>query len=455
MIEKMWEILSTLTGESQKAAREKCAELGFDTNRGVVSLDESFINLNAAKIILVDAIEKRKLIQLPISIQKVVLSHLESISRSLTGLLNGTDEVENLSDYIEQLNVAIWQYGLHNLSEEVLGYLNKMNQLKGQELEIARLSQQLDAALEQKQSLQTLISEATQAADSLKNLVSQSEEHTKKIEDNLERINEASQNASALLSTIQQNETTTTQLLSSSKVSNAEVLALEPKIKEFYSQIDQYRTKINSTIEDAQNAVEANKKATEELIANLRQLEDQIKVQIQKATGFSLFHSFQTRQLELAQSKKFWVWALSALVVASLGVSIFVISTTGKFDVAFYVKLSMTLPLIYAITFCTVQYGRERKLEEEYAFKSNISISLIPYKELVEKLVNDQQAGEREKFTAFIIDAITKVYTSPTDRIFDTEPKSKFKTEDVLKELEKVLETVVKPLDPLLKALKH
>ena len=36
----------------------------FDTNRGIISLDESFINLSAARIILADAIEKQKLIQL-------------------------------------------------------------------------------------------------------------------------------------------------------------------------------------------------------------------------------------------------------------------------------------------------------------------------------------------------------------------------------------------------------
>jgi hypothetical protein len=66
--------------------------------------------------------------------------------------------------------------------------------------------------------------------------------------------------------------------------------------------------------------------------------------------------------------------------------------------VAFYLKLSLSLPLIYAITFCTVQYSRERKLEEEYAFKSNISVSLDPYRELVEKLVDKQQPQDREKF---------------------------------------------------------
>jgi len=72
----MWEILTTLTDEAERAAVAKCTELGFDPNRGVVSLEESFANLNAARNILMDAIEKQKLVQLPITVQSVLLGHL-------------------------------------------------------------------------------------------------------------------------------------------------------------------------------------------------------------------------------------------------------------------------------------------------------------------------------------------------------------------------------------------
>jgi predicted component of type VI protein secretion system len=455
MIKKILEILTTLTAESQNAALEKCTELGFDTNRGIITLDESFMNLNNARQILTDAIEKRKLIQLPITVQKNLLSDLESISRSITNLLNGVDEVVNLANYIEQLNVAIWQYGFHNLSDEVLGYLNKINQLKTQEVEIAKMKRELKSTIAQKHTLEKLLSEANQSVDNLKTMVSQSNESAQKTKENLDATTKTSQNAAALLANIQQNDSTASQLLASTKTSNATVTTLEPRIKEFYSQVDKYKTKMDETSKQSQGIIDTNIKATSELITKLQELEDQIKAQIQKATGFSLFHSFQTRQHELAKSKKLWIGALIVLVFASLCVSIFVITTTENFNVAFYVKLSMSLPLFYAIAFCTIQYGRERKLEEEYAFKSNISISLVPYKELVEKLVNDQQAGEREKFTSFIIDAVTKVYTSPVDKVFESEHKPKDDPVDILKQLEKILEAIVKPLEPLVKLLKH
>lgn len=65
-----------------------------------------------------------------------------------------------------------------------------------------------------------------------------------------------------------------------------------------------------------------------------------------------------------------------------------------------------------------MQYSHERKLEEEYAFKSNISISLVPYKELIEKvMINEPQ--EKVKFTAFLIEAVDRVFTPPIDRVFE------------------------------------
>lgn len=455
MIKRIWEILTTFTEESQKAALDQCVEKGFDTKRGVIPLEESFINLSAATNILSDAIQKEKLVQLPITVQKIILTHLEAISRSLTSLTGGTDEVENLSNYIEQLNVSIWQYGFYNLSDEVLGFLNKMNQLKHQEVELNNLRKELLIGLKQKKGLESLLEQVNTSIKSLEGIVVQSEENSKKTADGLAATTQASEKAAALLATIQQNNTTTTQILSSTKTSSAEVLALEPKIKEFYAQVDQYRTKINSTTEDSQKTIKTNKDETDELLTYLRKLEGQIKDQIEKATGFSLFHSFQTRQLELAKSKNVWIYALAGLVLASWAISTFVILSTKDFDVAFFGKLSLTIPLIYAIFFCTVQYGRERKLEEEYAFKSNISISLVPYQELVEKIVDEKQQGEREKFTAFIIDAITKVYTSPTDKVFEPEHKSKSPTSDPLKQLEKVLKGVIDPLKPLFDIIKH
>src|SRR4051812_43943340 len=85
----IWRISTTLTEEAMAAAAAKGKEMGFDPNRGVVSLPESFINLSSARAILEDAIDKQKLIHLPITVQKEILATLETTAKSLQGLTSG------------------------------------------------------------------------------------------------------------------------------------------------------------------------------------------------------------------------------------------------------------------------------------------------------------------------------------------------------------------------------
>jgi hypothetical protein len=421
----MREILSTLSDEAQNAALAKCSELGLDPDRGVVSLQESFANLRAARDMLIDAIDQGKLAQLPISIQTSLTTNVEAVGRALTGLIGGADEVVNLATAVEQLNAAMWQYGMRNLSGEVLGYVTKMNQLKQEERVLHDAKRELEAGLVIKAHLGTLVAETETLKAGIQAQLVTAEETARKITEQSTHTTEADAKATAALAVIQQTDTTAATLLAATKASNAEVQALEPRIKEFYGQIDEHRTKMAATAAGAVGALDT------------------------QATGYSLFHSFQTRQLALARSKWFWAVALAVMLLCSVGVSLFVILTTKGHDLAFYIKLSLGLPLLFAISFCALQYGRERRLEEEYAFKSNISISLVPYQELVGKLVNQANPAEQEKFAAFIIESVNKVFTSPTERIFDERGRQKGLLTD--KGIKQMLQTV----EPLLKAVKE
>ena len=88
------------------------------------------------------------------------MTTLEAISKSLTGLINSADEVVNLVNAIEQLNTAIWRYGFYNLSEEVLGYQTKLNQLKNQEVEIKNVKDELEDGLSLKKKIEVLLGES-------------------------------------------------------------------------------------------------------------------------------------------------------------------------------------------------------------------------------------------------------------------------------------------------------
>ncbi len=199
---------------------------------------------------------------------------------------------------------------------------------------------------------------------------------------------------------------------------------------------------------EAKESIEAGKAGLTKLVTELGELEGRIRESVERATGYTLFHSFQKRQLDIARSKRFWGYTLGIVVVISLiasGFFIWSLQFVQAYNAAFYLKLSVSVPLIYAIAFCNVQYSRERRLEEEYAFKSTISISLDPYQKLVEKLVDKTKPEELAKYTAFIIDSVSRVFTSPTEQIFET-PGDKNSAEKLIKACGEFIEPVVKGL---------
>jgi hypothetical protein len=577
-LSRVWSICTTLTDEAMGVASARAKELGFDPNRGLVPLPESFINLSSAGSIIEDAIEKQKLVQLPITVQRELLANLETISKSLQGLASGVDEVVNLTTAIEALNTAIWKYGLHNLSDQVLGYQKKLNQLKNQELQISKVVTLLEGASGAIEKANAAAAETEQQKNSALALLEQVKQSAVASTSLLEQVKDVSTKAGAFFATIQQNEKQSGELTAAIKTANNELFALDGSVRKFYGEVDEYRRKITKTSDDAsklitasesavkkltedttakteetiatlladsktaieelrtavddavktsdassktavdtltakidakiaqdeesfsnltsatkanittsqtaadgkltealnalstsssnlvsqsqeklteleqklalrsEETIEANQKKTQELIAELAKLKDQIREQIQQATGFQLFGAFQSRQNEIAKSKNIWVYAIAALVVISAGVTIWIAHEAQFYSAnnfAFWVKLSLTVPLGFAITFCTVQYGRERRLEEEYAFKSSVSVSLNPYRDLVHSILEKDGQVDQSKYTDFVIGSVTNVFTPPTDKVFDNAKESGF-TQKTFKQTAEIIGTAVK-----------
>jgi hypothetical protein len=159
----IWELTTKLSNEALRAAENKAKELGFDLNKGVVSFAEARINLIYSRDLLSDAIQNKKLIQLPVTIQTGLKTILEEIVSRVTNLTNGTDDIVLFADRVEKFNIALWQYGFHNLSDQLLGFQTKMNQLKSQELSVENLLQSLHAASAIGNTVQEILT-ATQAS---------------------------------------------------------------------------------------------------------------------------------------------------------------------------------------------------------------------------------------------------------------------------------------------------
>lgn len=130
------------------------------------------------------------------------------------------------------------------------------------------------------------------------------------------------------------------------------------------------------------------------------------------------------------------------LLVLSAGLTAWIAFEAQSYTVtslAFWVKLSVTIPVGFAITFCAVQYGRERRLEEEYAFKASISVSLNPYRDLVLSILSKEGVVDQGRYTEFVIDSVRNVFTSPTERVFEGQKKEAGLTSKTFKQAAEVI----------------
>jgi hypothetical protein len=561
---KLWDIVTTLSESSQQAAVRVAQDKGFDLEAGQIPFQETLINLSHDRDVLREAVEKGRIVQIPLKLQYRLLAEATKVKAQLEQLASGTDAVLPLENAVEDLSATIWQFNLQNLAPQVLAFESKMNDLKAQETQIKKVlseARKLESTIKQLSELQT------EAESHVKNTSQYAEEgrtKTDHITALLQSSEEAERNTLGAATVVQQHQSEIAKSAASARDASADVLSLRERSQEIIdtlkqaseaferakSEMEELKTSSTEYIESTQLAnskfvddleqgvnakveslVESTSEKMDESISTttkqlkaaideatenyaklegetaqaeedrearfkvglskcvsdfddskttsletfgaefaviqektrdnidkhdaeaekltkyLGELEARIHDSIERATGFTLFHSFQKRQIDLTRSKYIWAWALLLCVAASIALSCFLIHSLAgihEFNALFLIKLSISLPIIFAITFCSVQYAKERRLEEEYAFKSNISISLEPYRKLVGSLVNLEDPEERAKYTAFIIASINKVFTSPTGLVFDSDEKDGETAKGLLKTAGDVAETLLK-----------
>jgi len=211
--------------------------------------------------------------------------------------------------------------------------------------------------------------------------------------------------------------------------SQNEVGAIESKIKEFFTQIDQYSQKLSEHDNNATTIIKTSEEKTSQIVKTNENLQKEIKEHLLKAVGDSLFGAFQKRKRSIVASK--WIWAaLSAVsLLIQTGAVIWLaneahgIATPEKaffVNPMFLLKTTITIPILFLIIFCIRQYGQEREYEELYAFKAALSFSLSPYLDLVKDLSQDQAA---ESYRDFVVQTIRQVFEDPLSQVKKGEDK--------------------------------
>lgn len=208
----------------------------------------------------------------------------------------------------------------------------------------------------------------------------------------------------------------------------------------FNTQLAEYKHELAVLSTTAKSDIKVYKDETENIVGKNSKLQEEIEHLLGYAIGTNLNSSFEARKDKIFENAKLCLIGICVGIILLLLI-IFYLFTNDYFDkqlttiinienkvvlnsLLWSIKLGFTAPALYLIGFCTERYTKERRLEEEYAFKSSIATVLTPFSDLINKLKDD------EKHREFLFKTINNIFQIPTDKVFKETNSQKLNLSD-------------------------
>lgn len=156
---------------------------------------------------------------------------------------------------------------------------------------------------------------------------------------------------------------------------------------------------------------------TGEIVTKNESLQEKINSLLEGANAGELYKAFNSRKKDIEDSLNKWFWGIVAINVFLVLFTLLIINgstwlgikalNANELDSAFYLKLFISIPLLFLDWFIIRQYNQRKDLAEKYAFKSVLSLSLLAYNEMMLENKDNQISLE------FISNTVEKIYQSP------------------------------------------
>jgi hypothetical protein len=190
------------------------------------------------------------------------------------------------------------------------------------------------------------------------------------------------------------------------------------------------------------NALEDLKKSKEGIDFIESNREEIVRLTGMAADG-ALGSKFDQRQDVLDKGLIFWKWAIPVMTILAGGwvVIVFTYLVPNFKDewVNILVSILKTSPAFILLGFVFSQYKKERNLQEEYAFKSAVAITLTAYSEMLSNADIEDNTSRQQ----MLLKSIEMVYNQPQIHPLKSERLFSFNTKD-LKETVGTLTDAVK-----------
>jgi predicted nucleic acid-binding Zn-ribbon protein/archaellin len=386
--------------------------------------------------IIKSTIEDESFEYVPFNIRNAILKAFQGINTAITQMESGNAQLPTVMSHTEQLSSYILSNRLDFKAKNIPLYDNKVKQYKD-------LTKQLNELIEALKDTEDKQKEYNSLIDQIKESLEHLSEHEAAAEKNLTEITGFNESISNLKSDSEEKFNNINSLEKNSMASNSEISTIKENSNKFFEKVEEYVNNINTAQTNTDNIIAKNEEQTAE-----------IDKQLDKAAGVSLFHTFEDRKKQLRPASWGWLGVIVASVIALIFISSSIVNefstmnhvadtttqvvqaladknSTVKTEtngvnsevnwIWFALKITLTFPLIYLIIFATTRYSKERRLMEEYAFKSAIALALKPYSDLVAKL-GEEKADE--EYRKFLIKTIQDIFIAPTDKVFGSTEKN-------------------------------
>lgn len=322
------------------------------------------------------------------------------------------DVIEDLNNYLKREN----NESIFDEIEKVFNYYVQFGNWDKNLIYKPSFSQEdIDNLAGETQLIQTKLNQENEQLEELINVYS---ELKKELDNKLVQSNDCYKTIKQKSKTATENDATIRSYLESSQANKNTIETLKTNItnleQKISDNIEDYRKRFEEVITQNTRSLSLIKEA-EELQSEILSQRDTVENLIGAAADGSLGTHFKKRKNQIRTN----VFILIVLVILSL---VFTICWVNKvfsgFDinnydwVHFVINVLRTLPAWFLVWWLIDRYTKERKLQEEYAFKSAIAMTMREHS----KLLKDTDSGDidkRDSQQIMLLKALENIYRSP------------------------------------------
>lgn len=325
------------------------------------------------------------------------------------------DVIEDLNNYLKREN----NESIFDEIEKVFNYYVQFGNWDKNLIYKPSFSQEdIDNLAGETQLIQTKLNQENEQLEELINVYS---ELKKELDNKLSESNDCYKIIKQKSKTATENDATIRSYLESSQANKNTIETLKTNITnlelKISDNIEDYRKRFEEVITQNTRSLSLIKEA-EELQSEILSQRDTVENLIGAAADGSLGTHFKERKNQIQMNVITFIVLVIASLLFTAGWVLFVFKdfdSNSSDWVHFVINVLRTLPAWFLVWWLIDRYTKERKLQEEYAFKSAIAMTMREHSKLL-KNTDSGDIDKRDSQQIMLLKALENIYRNPDTR---------------------------------------